>query len=308
LMQCISAMCGPGDEVIIPAPHWVSYSAHCALAGATDVTIPTLPEDGFLLQPAALEAAIKPSTRMLLLCNPSNPTGAVYPQAHLEALAEVLRKHPHVLIIADEIYERITYDTPHVAFGALDGMLERTVTINGFSKSYAMTGFRIGYLAAALPIVRACEKLQGQITSCASSVGQHAARVALRDVSEEFFDEAIAGFRVKRDYVLAKLAEIPGITCSKPEGAFYVFPVIEAYYGATSPSGTVMQNSNDVCVYILNDQGVALVAGVAFGDDRCLRISYATSMRILEDAMIRIARAFAKLEIQGGCTSTLKVH
>eukprot|EP01047_Picozoa_sp_COSAG01_P050636 COSAG01_NODE_5137_length_4461_cov_2.612016_5_plen_425_part_00 len=296
LMQAITALCGPGDQVLVPAPYWVSYVEQCTLADATAVVMPTRPEDGFLIQPEALDAAICPATRLLILCNPSNPTGAVYPKEHLERLAAVLRKHPHVLVVADEIYERITFDTPHVAFGALDGMLHRTITINGFSKAFAMTGYRVGYMAAPLPIVKACSKLQGQLTSCASSIGQYAACAALREVPETFFSDAVTGFRAKRDFVLTELAQIPGVTCAKPEGAFYVFPVISAYFGSTTPGGSVVSNSNEICVYILDEEQVALVPGLAFGDDNCLRICYATSMQILQTAMERVSRAFSKLQ------------
>jgi len=295
LLQCMLALCGPGDEVVIPAPYWVSYTQMSGLCGAKPVVISTRPEDGFLLQPEDLEAALNPSSRVFILCNPSNPTGAVHPLELLKKLAAVLARYPRVIVLADEIYEQITYDEPHVAFASIEGMYDRTVTINGFSKGQAMTGFRVGYIAASAEITAACNKVQSQNTSCPCSISQHAAIAALRDVPPSFQTEAIANFRAKRDFVLQRLNAMPHISCPTPQGAFYAFPTIAGLFGKRTPGGTTLHDSEGVCLYLLEDCHLALVPGEAFGDGSCLRISYAASIEELTKAMDIMEEGIKKL-------------
>jgi len=296
LLQSMMALCGAGDEVVIPAPYWVSYTQIAGLCGAKSVVVPTRPEDGFLLQPADLERALTPASRVLVLCNPSNPTGAVMPPALLDSIAAVLRRWPRVIVLADEIYEQIVFDEKHVAFATLPDMYERTVTINGFSKGQAMTGFRVGYIAAAPAIAAACNKVQSQNTSCPCSVSQHAAIAAL-DVPPSFQQDSIANFREKRDYVLGRLRAIPGVACpATPQGAFYLFPTISALFGKRTPKGDVLEDAESTCLYLLDECHLALVPGEAFGDGNCLRISYAAAMEELKGACDRLERGVALLK------------
>ena len=290
----IYALARPGDEILIPAPYWVSYPEMARLAGAEPVSIPTSVEQNYRLSPKALESAITDRTRILILCSPSNPTGSAYTRAEMEALADVLRRHPHVFVISDEIYEYILFEGEHVSIGALPGMKERTVTVNGFSKAYAMTGWRLGYLAAELPIVKACAKIQSQFTSAPCSITQKAGIAALA-MDAGPVKEMVASFRKRRDFMLEGLQSIDGVRCPTPEGAFYLFPEISSFFGATTPSGKTIETSNDLCMYLLEDHDVALVPGEAFGDPTGLRISYAASMSNLEEAIARIRRGLGVL-------------
>lgn len=290
----IYALARPGDEILIPAPYWVSYPEMARLAGAEPVSIPTSVEQNYRLSPEALESAITDRTRILILCSPSNPTGSAYTRAEMEALADVLRRHPHVFVISDEIYEYILFEGEHVSIGALPGMKERTVTVNGFSKAYAMTGWRLGYLAAELPIVKACAKIQSQFTSAPCSITQKAGIAALA-MDAGPVKEMVASFRQRRDFMLEGLQSIDGVRCPTPEGAFYLFPEISSFFGATTPSGKTIETSNDLCMYLLEDHDVALVPGEAFGDPTGLRISYAASMSNLEEAIARIRRGLGVL-------------
>jgi aspartate/methionine/tyrosine aminotransferase len=283
----ISVLCRPGDEVLIPAPYWVSYPEMTRFAGAEPVIIPTPVEQEYRLSPEALEAAITERTRLLILCSPSNPTGSVYSRAEMEALADVLRRHEQVYVLSDEIYEYVIFDAEHVSFASLPGMKARTITVNGFSKGYAMTGWRLGYLAAEPSIVKAASKLQGQFTSAPCSITQKAGVAAL-EMTRESIDAMVAAFRQRRDYVLAELRAIPGVRCPKPEGAFYLFPNVAAYLGKKTPSGRTIATSDDLCMYLLEEQLVALVSGTGFGDPEGIRISYAASMDDLKEAMRRI--------------------
>lgn len=297
LLQSLMALLDPGDEVVIPAPYWVSYTQMAVLCGASSVVIPMKESDGYCLMPEDLEAALTPKSRVLILCNPSNPTGAVMSRAQLEKIAEVLRRWPRVAVIADEIYEQITYDEPHVAFAALDGMYERTVTLNGFSKGPAMTGFRLGYIAAPKPLASACVKIQSQNTSGPSSVSQHAAIAAYREPDAEWMKSAVEGYRQKRDYVVGRLRAMPYVTHDyDPQGAFYAFPSISACFGKTTPDGTVLEDAEAVCLYLLETCLVATVPGGAFGDLNCLRISYAESMELLASAMDKMEAGFKALK------------
>ncbi len=292
--QSISVLCDAGDEVLIPAPYWVSYPEMVRFAGANPVFIPTDVASGYRITPAQLEAAITPRTRVLMLCSPSNPTGTVYSRDEFEALADVLRKHPDIYVVSDEIYEYIVYDAEHVSVATLDGLRERTVTINGFSKSYAMTGWRLGYLAAPAPIVQAAAKLQSQSTSAPSSISQKAGIAALQ-MDRGPLDEMRTAFRRRRDFVLSSLAGIPDVTCARPEGAFYVFPDISGYFGRSTPDGSRIQSSEELCIYILEHFNVGLVPGQAFGGPGGIRLSYAASMSNLEEAMKRIIAALSSL-------------
>jgi len=289
LLQAMLSLCDPGDEVVVPAPYWVSYTQMALLCRATPVEISTREKDGYCLMPEDLERALTPRSRVLILCNPSNPTGSVHPAALLERLAAVLRRWPRVVIIADEIYEQITYDEPHVAFATLPGMFERTITINGFSKGPAMTGFRLGYLAAPPALASACIKVQSQNTSSPCSVSQYAAIAALREPDAAWLKEAVAGYRKKRDFVVRRLRAMPGVTHAyEPQGAFYAFPTVHGCFGKTTPGGVTLRDAEGVCLYLLEHCLVALVPGEAFGDGQCLRISYAASMETLTTALDRM--------------------
>jgi len=290
----IHVLCSPGDEVLIPAPYWVSYPEMVRFAGATPVAMPTSVETDYRITAEMLDDAITERTRLLVLCSPSNPTGSVYTRDELEALAAVLRRHEHVLIASDEIYEHVLFDAEHVSFASLPGMKERTVTVNGFSKAYAMTGWRLGYLAAETPIAKACAKIQGQLTSAPSTITQKAGIAAL-DMGLEPVREMVAAFRRRRDYVLERLLAIDGVVCPKPEGAFYLFPQMSAYFGMTAPSGRTIENSQDLCFYLLEEHDVALVPGDAFGGPDGLRLSYAASMEDLETALDRIEKGLSEL-------------
>ena len=292
--MAIEVLCRPEDEVLIPAPYWVSYPEMVRLAGATPVILPTSVETGYRLTPEQLEAAITERTRLLILCSPSNPTGTVYTPEELEALADVLRRHEHVYVLSDEIYEYILFDAKHVSFASLPGMKERTITVNGFSKGFAMTGWRLGYLAAERPIVKAAAKVQSQFTSAPCSISQKAGLAALQ-MDKGPIREMVAAFRQRRDFVLERLQAIDGITCPKPEGAFYLFPQVSAFYGRRAPDGRTITDSESLCLYLLEQCHVALVPGQAFGDPNGVRISYAASMENLAEAMRRIEAGLAAL-------------
>jgi aspartate aminotransferase len=290
----ISVLCRPGDEVLIPAPYWVSYPEMVRFAGAEPVAVSTSADDAYRLTPEALEEAITENTRLLILCSPSNPTGSAYPRDLMEALAEVLRRHEQVYVLSDEIYEYVIFDEEHVSIASLPGMKERTITVNGFSKAYSMTGWRLGYLAAETPIVKGCSRLQSQFTSAPASMTQVAGIAAL-GIDRGPIDEMVAAFRKRRDYVLGELRAIEGVTCPTPDGAFYLFPQIDAFFGRTRPDGRQVASSEDLCFYLLEEHDVALVPGEAFGDPAGARLSYATSMDELEEAMKRIRRGLESL-------------
>ncbi len=295
IAQVISVLCGPGDEVLIPAPYWVSYPEMVRFAGAIPVSLPTSVHNGYRIDAEQLRDAITERTRLLILCSPSNPTGMLYEPHQLVRMAEVLEKYPDVRIVSDEIYEKIVYDGDHVSFASLPGMMEQTITVNGFSKAYAMTGWRLGFMAAERPIVKAAAKLQSQFTSAPSSISQKAGIAALK-MSSEPIDRMVAAFRERRDFVLEELRGIDGIRCPRPEGAFYVFPDVSHYLGRTSRTGVTVNSSEELCFYILDSFNVALVPGQAFGGPYGLRISYAASMEDLKEAMERLRGAFASFD------------
>ncbi|MDH3795646.1 MAG: pyridoxal phosphate-dependent aminotransferase [Flavobacteriaceae bacterium] len=278
-----------GDEVILPAPFWVSYHDIIKLAEAVPVMVPTTIETDFKITPQQLEAAITPKTKMLWFSSPCNPSGSVYSPEELEGLAEILRDHPNIFIASDEIYEHINFRSQHASIAALDGMYNRTITVNGVSKAFAMTGWRIGYIGAAEWIAAACTKFQGQITSGANAIAQRATITAL-EASPTKIQYMIDEFRQRRDLVLGLLKEIPGFKVNVPEGAFYVFPDISDFFGRTL-KGVQINNSSDLAMYLLEHANVATVTGEAFGAPNCIRISYAASTQELVEAITRIKKA-----------------
>lgn len=297
IFNALLATVNPGDEVIIPAPYWVSYPDMVQIAEGVPVIVPTQAKDGFKLQPEALEKAITPKTKWVMLNSPSNPTGAGYSRADMKALTDVLMKHPHVWVLSDDIYEYLVYDgfefvTPAQVEPALQ---ERTLVVNGVSKAYSMTGWRIGYGAGPMSLMKEMDALQSHSTSNACSISQ-AATVAALTGSHDFLKEWVPSFCKRRDLVVARLNAIEGLRCQKPEGAFYVFPDCSALLGSTTPSGTQIGTSNDLMTYLLEEALCAAVAGSAFGMEGHFRISYATSEANLIKACDRIAQAFTALK------------
>jgi aspartate/methionine/tyrosine aminotransferase len=294
LALAIHALCDEGDEVLVPAPYWVSYPEMARFSGATPVEVSTGVENEYRLTPEMLDDAITERTRVLILCTPSNPTGTVYPPDELAALADVLRDHEQVFVVSDEIYEHVLYDAEHRAFASFPGMKERTITVNGFSKAYAMTGWRLGYMAAPEPIAQAAAKIQGQFTSAPCSITQKAGVAALK-MDKGPVHEMVAAFRRRRDAVLKRLRAIDGVRCPTPEGAFYLYPDVSSFFGAEAPDGSTIDDSGDLCFYLLEEHDVALVPGPAFGEPDGLRLSYASSMEDLETALDRIENGLATL-------------
>ena len=292
--NAVMALVNDGEEVIIPAPYWVSYPQMVKLAGGVPVIVETGFAQNFKMTPEQLEAAITPKTRMLILCSPSNPTGSVYSEAELEKLAEVIKRHDDLFVIADEIYEHINYIGRHNSIASVPGMKERTIVVNGVSKAYAMTGWRIGFIAAPEWIVKGCNKLQGQYTSGPSSISQKAA-VAAYTASQECVETMRKAFERRRDLIVSLVKDIPGLEVNEPEGAFYVFPKCSSFFGKGDGSRTIC-NSTDFALYLLEVGHVATVAGDAFGDPECFRISYATSDDNIREAMSRVKAALAKLK------------
>ena len=292
--NAIMALVDDGEEVIVPTPYWVSYPQMVLLAGGTPVHIPAGFDQNFKITPEQLEAAITSKTRMLILCSPSNPTGSVYSKAELEGLANVIKKHPDMYVLADEIYEHINYVGKHESIAQLPGMKEQSIIINGVSKAYAMTGWRIGYMAAPEWIVKGCNKLQGQYTSGPCSVSQKAAMVAY-NASQECVEDMRKAFERRRDLIVSLVKEIPGLEVNVPDGAFYVFPKCKSYLGKTDGE-RVIKDTNDFAMYLLEVGHVATVGGDAFGDPECFRMSYATSDDNIREAMRRIKECCAKLK------------
>lgn len=292
--NAVMALVNDGEEVIIPAPYWVSYPQMAKLAGGVPVIVETGFAQNFKMTPEQLEAAITPKTRLLILCSPSNPTGSVYSEAELEKLAEVIKRHDDLFVIADEIYEHINYIGRHNSIASVPGMKERTIVVNGVSKAYAMTGWRIGFIAAPEWIVKGCNKLQGQYTSGPSSISQKAA-VAAYTASQECVETMRKAFERRRDLIVSLIKDIPGLEVNEPEGAFYVFPKCSSFFGKNDGSRTIC-NSTDFALYLLEVGHVATVAGDAFGDPECFRISYATSDDNIREAMSRVKAALARLK------------
>lgn len=285
---------GPGDEVIVPAPYWVSYVEMVKLAEGTNVIVSAGIDQDFKITPQQLEAAITPKTKAIILCSPSNPTGSVFSREELKGLADVLAKYPNVIVLSDEIYEHINYIGKHTSIAEFENIRDRVVIINGVSKAYAMTGWRIGWIAAPQWIASACNKLQGQYTSGPCSVSQKTAEVAYTGTQEPV-REMKEAFQRRRDLIVKLAKEIPGLNTATPEGAFYIFPECDSYFGK-SFEGKKIENSGDLAMYLLEEGHVAAVGGAAFGAPNCLRFSYATSDENIVEAMSRVKNALAKLK------------
>ncbi len=296
LANVFLSLLDPGDEVILPAPYWVSYADIIKLAGGKVVALPTHLEDHFKLRPEKLQEAITPRTKAFLFNSPSNPTGMVYTREEMEGLVEVLKNHPDLLVVSDEIYEHIHFSGKHISIASFPEISDQTVVVNGVSKCYAMTGWRIGYMAGPLFLARACAKLQGQYTSGPGTISQMAALKAVKNPPQdsEYIQVMVSAFQKRRDLLLEKLNEIPGIKTYLPEGAFYLFPDVSSYFGK-SDGKTTIRNATDFSLYLLEHAHVALVTGEAFGDARCVRLSYATSEKLLLEAVKRIKSALKQL-------------
>lgn len=290
LYNVAQVILNPGDEVILPCPYWVSYSDIIELADGVPVEVQTALENDFKMTPEQLENAITPKTRMLWYSSPCNPSGSIYSKKELRALADVLKKHPQIIVVSDEIYEHINYGvTEHASMAEFDDMYDRTVTVNGVAKAFAMTGWRIGYIGAPAYIARATNKLQGQVTSGANCIAQRAVITALEE-SPERIKFMVDEFKERRKLILGLLNEIEGFKCNEPEGAFYVYPDVTAYFGKTF-NGTTIKNASDFSMYLLEAANVATVTGDAFGNGNCIRISYAASVKEIKEAISRIKEA-----------------
>jgi aspartate aminotransferase len=286
LYNVAQCLLNDGDEVILPAPFWVSYSEIIKMSGGIPVEVPTTIEADFKMTAAQLEAAITPKTKMIWYSSPCNPSGSVYSREEFTALAKVLEKHPNIFIVADEIYEHINFSGTFCSIASVTGMFDRTITVNGVAKAFAMTGWRIGYIGAPEFIAKACTKMQGQVTSGANSIAQRATITAV-NADPKVLNEMVAAFKSRRDLVVGLIREIPGLKINVPEGAFYVFPDVSFYFGKTL-RGTLINNADDFSMYLLSEANVATVTGDAFGNPNCIRFSYATSEDLLTEAMRRI--------------------
>lgn len=291
LYNVCQVMLNPGDECILPAPYWVSYSEMVKMAEANPVEVPTSVESDFKITPEELEAAITPKTKLIMFSSPCNPSGSVYNEAELTAISKVLEKYPHIYIVSDEIYEHINFSGNFCSIATIPGMFDRTITVNGVAKAFAMTGWRIGYIGAPEFIAKACTKMQGQVTSGANSIAQRATITAL-DADPSVLKDMVAAFHSRRDLVVGLIKEIPGMKINVPEGAFYVFPDVSSFFGKTL-NGVEIKNADDFSMYLLEHANVATVTGDAFGNPNCIRFSYATSEDILKEALKRIKEAVA---------------
>ena len=295
LCNAIEALIGPGDEVIMPTPCWVSYVEMVKIAEGKSVLVKTTMENNFCLTAEQLEAAITPQTKLLMLCSPNNPTGSVYSYENLKAIVEVLKRHPQVNVLADEIYQHILYTGKHETLAQFPELEDRLIIINGVSKAYAMTGYRIGWLATHdKELLTAVKRLQGQTISCATTIAQKAAEAAYAG-PQECVEEMRKAFERRRNLILELAKDIPGLKVLEPQGAFYLFPDVTAFFGKQY-NGQVIHNADDVVTFILQEAHVALVSGSAFGEDNCIRISYATSEDLIIEAMRRTKEALAKLQ------------
>ncbi len=294
LSNAILCLINPGEEVIVPTPYWVSYSEMIKLAEGETVFINASVEQNFKITAEQLEAAITPKTKLFMFSSPCNPTGSVYSKEELASLVTVFEKHPNIYILSDEIYEHINFVGEHTSIASFDSIKDRVIVVNGFSKSYAMTGWRVGYMAANKEIANACDKLQGQITSGTCSIAQRAALKAYQDGLDTVL-EMVAEFKKRRDIVYDLLKAIPGVKVNLPDGAFYFFPEIKSFFGK-SVDGQAINNAEDLSLYLLNEAHVSTVTGEAFGNEDCIRISYAAAEATLIDAVARIAKALAKIK------------
>ena len=291
LYNIAQVMLNDGDEVILPAPYWVSYFEIVKMAGGIPVEVPTSVESDFKITPQQLEAAITPKTKMIWYSSPCNPSGSVYSREELTALAKVLEKYPNIYVVADEIYEHINFSGTFCSIASIPGMFEKTITVNGVAKAFAMTGWRIGYIGAPEFIAKACTKMQGQVTSGANSIAQRATITAV-DADPSVLNEMVAAFKSRRNLVVGLINAIPGLKLNVPEGAFYVFPDVSSYFGKTL-HGKLINNADDFSMYLLAEANVATVTGDAFGNPNCIRFSYATSEELLTEALRRIKEALA---------------
>ena len=294
IANAVLCLVDPGDEVLVPTPYWVSYSQIIQLAGGVPVYLYTTIESDFKVTPQQIKEAITPKTKMFIFSSPCNPTGTVYTKEELSAFAEIFSKHENIYVLSDEIYEHINFSGKHESIAQFPEIKERVVLVNGVSKGYAMTGWRIGFIGAAKDIAQACDKMQGQFTSGTSSISQKAALTALTGTGSENHS-MLESFKRRRDLVLNLMRDIPGWKINIPQGAFYVFPDISFYFGK-SDGKTVIKNPTDLCMYLLKDAKVSLVTGEAFGDNKCVRFSYATSDKLLVEAIRRIKESLAKLK------------
>jgi aspartate aminotransferase len=291
LYNIAQVMLNDGDEVILPAPYWVSYYEIIKLSGGVPVEVPTSIENDFKITPEQLEAVITPKTKMIWYSSPCNPSGSVYSREELEALSKVILKHENIYVVSDEIYEHINFSGTFCSIGSIPGMLDRTITVNGVAKAFAMTGWRIGYIGAPEFIAKACTKIQGQVTSGANSIAQRAT-IAAVDADPKVLNYMVEAFHKRRDLVVGLIKEIPGLKINIPEGAFYVFPDVSSFFGKTL-RGQFIKNATDFSMYLLAEANVATVTGDAFGNPNCIRFSYATSEELLIEALRRIKEALA---------------
>ena len=295
IANIVLAIVDKGDEVIIPTPYWVTYSEIVKLAGGEVKLVKTLFENGYKITPAQLEESITDKTKLFMFSSPCNPTGAVYTEEELTDLAEVFKKHPQVFIMSDEIYEHINFTGKHASIAKFDFLKDRVIVINGLSKGFAMTGWRLGYTASSVEVAKACDKLQGQFTSGTNSVTQRAAIAALLgDIKPT--REMVEEFGRRREKVMLLMKDIPGIICNEPPGAFYVFPDVKSYFGKTTEAGEPINNADDLCMYLLNTAHVSVVTGRAFGEPDCIRMSFANSMENIEKGFGKIKNALAVLK------------
>ncbi|WP_073363004.1 pyridoxal phosphate-dependent aminotransferase [Flavobacterium fontis] len=291
LYNIAQVMINPGDEVILPAPYWVSYAEIIKIAGGIPVEVPTSVESDFKITPEQLAHAITPKTKMIWYSSPCNPSGSVYSREELTALSEIILQHDNLYVVSDEIYEHINFSGTFCSIASIPGMFDRTITVNGVAKAFAMTGWRIGYIGAPEVIAKACTKMQGQVTSGANSIAQRATITAV-DADPSVLNDMVAAFQRRRDLVVGLIQDIPGMKINVPEGAFYVFPDVSSFFGKTL-RGKLIQNADDFSMYLLSEANVATVTGDAFGNPNCIRFSYATSEEVLTEALRRIKEALA---------------
>lgn len=291
LYNIAQVMINPGDEVILPAPYWVSYAEIIKIAGGIPVEVPTSVESDFKITPEQLAHAITPKTKMIWYSSPCNPSGSVYSREELTALSDIILQHDNLYVVSDEIYEHINFSGTFCSIASIPGMFDRTITVNGVAKAFAMTGWRIGYIGAPEVIAKACTKMQGQVTSGANSIAQRATITAV-DADPSVLNDMVAAFQRRRDLVVGLIQDIPGMKINVPEGAFYVFPDVSSFFGKTL-RGKLIQNADDFSMYLLSEANVATVTGDAFGNPNCIRFSYATSEEVLTEALRRIKEALA---------------
>ena len=290
---CLSLL-NPGDEVLLPCPYWVSYSDMIKLAEAKPVKILSSIEKDFKVTVSQIEKAITPQTKMLIFSSPCNPSGTVYSRRELESIAKMLEKYPNIYVVADEIYEHINFDEKHFSIGSIASMKEKTITVNGVSKGFAMTGWRVGFIGAPQWIANACNKIQGQVTSATCAIAQKATQEAMLSDPRKTTKKMRDTFLKRRDLVVKLIKEIPNVKCNLPKGAFYIFPDVSFYFGKKN-NNNIIKNADDLCMYLLNNAFVACVSGSAFGNDNCIRISYATSENILIEGINRIKNQLEQL-------------